>query len=129
MNGTAIGIQMIHYGRQCPPGSKVRFPLIAPSAIPWSPSEEVPSELTKGEIRRIQQEFVDAAQRAKKAGFDPLPTYREPDQSPLGDPQLFEKYPMILTTGARDLYYTHSQHRNIQGLKEKESRTLCGDSS
>jgi anaerobic selenocysteine-containing dehydrogenase len=55
----------------------------------------------------------------KKAGFDPLPTYREPDQSPLGDSQLSKKYPLILTTGARILYYTHAQHRNIQGLKEK----------
>jgi anaerobic selenocysteine-containing dehydrogenase len=26
---------------------------------------------------------------------------------------------LILTTGARSLYYTHSQHRNIWGLKEK----------
>ena len=55
----------------------------------------------------------------KKEGFDPLPTYREPDQSPLGDPQLFKKYPLILTTGARNLYCTHTQHRNIKGLKEK----------
>ena len=50
-------------------------------------------------------------------GFDPLPTYREPDQSPLGDPQLFKKFPLVLTTGARILYYTHTQHRNIEGLK------------
>jgi anaerobic selenocysteine-containing dehydrogenase len=55
----------------------------------------------------------------EKAGFDPLPTYREPDQSPLSDPQLFQKYPLILTTGARILYYTHGQHRNIQDLKKK----------
>jgi len=55
----------------------------------------------------------------KKEGFDPLPTYREPDQSPMGDPKLFKKYPLILTTGARNLYYTHTQHRNIKGLKER----------
>jgi anaerobic selenocysteine-containing dehydrogenase len=54
-----------------------------------------------------------------KEGFDPLPTYREPDQSPLGAPELFQKYPLILTTGARNLYYTHTQHRNIRGLKER----------
>jgi anaerobic selenocysteine-containing dehydrogenase len=54
-----------------------------------------------------------------KAGFDPLPTYREPDQSPLGDPRLFEKFPLILTTGARNLYFTHTQHRNIKDLREK----------
>ncbi|MFB3886757.1 MAG: molybdopterin-dependent oxidoreductase [Thermodesulfobacteriota bacterium] len=57
----------------------------------------------------------------QKGGFDPLPTYREPDQSPLSAPELFRRYPLILTTGARILYYTHSQHRNIQSLKEKSS--------
>jgi anaerobic selenocysteine-containing dehydrogenase len=55
----------------------------------------------------------------KKKGFDPLPTYREPDQSPFRNPQLFQKYPLILTTGARVLCYTHTQHRNIKGLKAK----------
>ena len=55
----------------------------------------------------------------EKAGFDPLPTYREPDQSPSGTSALYRKYPLILTTGARVLYYTHGQHRNIEGLKEK----------
>jgi anaerobic selenocysteine-containing dehydrogenase len=52
-------------------------------------------------------------------GFDPLPTYREPDQSPLGDSELSKKFPLVLTTGARILYYTHTQHRNIGDLKKK----------
>src|SRR5512136_1606594 len=34
----------------------------------------------------------------EKAGFDPLPTYREPDQSPLGNPEMAQKYPLVLTT-------------------------------
>ena len=55
----------------------------------------------------------------EKAGFDPLPTYREPDQSPISGSELYKKYPLILTTGARVLYYTHGQHRNIKALKEK----------
>jgi len=54
-----------------------------------------------------------------KAGFDPLPTYREPDQSPMSGSELYKKYPLILTTGARILYYTHGQHRNIKGLRER----------
>lgn len=54
-----------------------------------------------------------------RAGFDPLPTYREPDQSPMGNPDLYKRYPLILTTGARILYYTHGQHRNIKALKER----------
>ncbi len=55
----------------------------------------------------------------QKAGYDPLPTYTEPNQSPAGDPKLAKAYPLILTTGARNLYFTHSQHRNIKPLKEK----------
>jgi anaerobic selenocysteine-containing dehydrogenase len=55
----------------------------------------------------------------EKAGFDPLPTYREPDQSPLRTSPLSQMYPLILTTGARILYYTHGQHRNIPDLKQK----------
>jgi len=54
-----------------------------------------------------------------KAGFDPLPTYLEPDQSPMSGSGLYKKYPLVLTTGARILYYTHGQHRNIKGLKER----------
>src|SRR4030043_1505490 len=54
-----------------------------------------------------------------KAGFDPLPTYRGPDQAPMSGSKLYEKYPLILTTGARILYYTHGQHRNIKALKER----------
>ncbi len=71
-NGAAIGIQIIHYGRQWPPGASVTpsLVLVAPSAIPWSPSTQVPKELTIAEIEQIEQKFVEAARRAKKAGSD-----------------------------------------------------------
>lgn len=55
----------------------------------------------------------------EKEGFDPLPTYLEPEQSPLGDSEMVSKYPLILTTGARNLYFTHGQHRNVKALREK----------
>ncbi len=55
----------------------------------------------------------------EKAGFDPLPTYLEPEQSPLGDSEMFGKYPLILTTGARNMHYTHGQHRNVRVLREQ----------
>jgi anaerobic selenocysteine-containing dehydrogenase len=55
----------------------------------------------------------------ERAGFDPLPTYREPDQSPMSGSELYRRFPLILTTGARILYYTHGQHRNIKGLSER----------
>jgi anaerobic selenocysteine-containing dehydrogenase len=57
----------------------------------------------------------------EKVGHDPLPTYREPEKSPHGSRwnELREKYPLILSTGNRSYYYTHSQHRGVKALKEK----------
>jgi anaerobic selenocysteine-containing dehydrogenase len=55
----------------------------------------------------------------KKVGFDPLPTYLEPRKSPLSSPELLKKYPLILSTGNRNLYFTHGQFRKINSLKEK----------
>jgi len=54
----------------------------------------------------------------KEAGFDPLPSYLEPERGPLrGDSAFRKKYPLILSVGNRSLYYTHSQHRGVNKLK------------
>jgi anaerobic selenocysteine-containing dehydrogenase len=55
----------------------------------------------------------------QKYGYDPLPTYVEPQESPISDPELAKEYPLVLTTGSRILEYTHSQLRNIPRLREK----------
>jgi len=55
----------------------------------------------------------------KKVGFDPLPTYLEPRKSPFSSPELLKKYPLILSTGNRNLYFTHGQFRKISSLMEK----------
>jgi anaerobic selenocysteine-containing dehydrogenase len=52
-------------------------------------------------------------------GLDPLPTYLEPQRSPVSSPELFQKYPLILSTGNRNRYYTHGQFRRIKSLQEK----------
>ncbi|MBI5604665.1 MAG: molybdopterin-dependent oxidoreductase [Deltaproteobacteria bacterium] len=59
------------------------------------------------------------SQELASLGFDPLPTYLEPHRSPFSTPDWFEKYPLILSTGNRNLFYTHSQFRGIKALKEK----------
>ena len=55
----------------------------------------------------------------EKAGFDPLPSYLEPERGPIrGDRAFRKKYPLILSVGNRNLYYTHSQHRQVRALKK-----------
>jgi anaerobic selenocysteine-containing dehydrogenase len=51
-------------------------------------------------------------------GIDPLPVYQEPPESPLSRPDLAAAYPLVLTSGARVMAYTHSQFRNIPRLRK-----------
>ena len=55
----------------------------------------------------------------KEVGFDPLPSYLEPERGPIrGDREFRERYPLILSVGSRNLYYTHSQHRQVRAFNK-----------
>lgn len=51
-------------------------------------------------------------------GYDPLPSFHEPLESPLTRPDMVEKYPFILITGARTIAYLHSEYRNLPSLRK-----------
>lgn len=57
-------------------------------------------------------------QRLKDLGFDPLPSYREPSESPMSIPGLAKEYPLVITTGGRVPVFRHSELRNIPILRE-----------
>ncbi|MFO8011153.1 MAG: molybdopterin-dependent oxidoreductase [Dehalococcoidia bacterium] len=50
-------------------------------------------------------------------GFDPLPTYVEPTESPVSTPELAREYPLVLVTGARKEEYIHTQLRQMPELR------------
>jgi anaerobic selenocysteine-containing dehydrogenase len=52
----------------------------------------------------------------QKYGYDGLPVYVEPREGPLGSPELYKKFPLVLNTGARLQSAFRSQHLNIPGL-------------
>ncbi|MBI2853936.1 MAG: molybdopterin-dependent oxidoreductase [Chloroflexi bacterium] len=54
----------------------------------------------------------------KEHGYDPLPTYHEPAESPISRPDLVQKYPLILISGPRTVAYFHTQHRNLPSLRK-----------
>lgn len=56
--------------------------------------------------------------RMKEWGYDPLPRFREPPESPLSRPDLLKDYPYILITGMRPTAFFHSEHRQIPWLRE-----------
>jgi anaerobic selenocysteine-containing dehydrogenase len=56
-------------------------------------------------------------QRLKEWGYDPLPTYQEPPESPLSTPELLKEYPLVFTS-AKDPSYFHSSGRNLDSLRK-----------
>jgi anaerobic selenocysteine-containing dehydrogenase len=58
------------------------------------------------------------SQILKDMGYDPLPSYKEPTESPINNRELAKEYPLILTTGAREAVFRHSELRNIPVLRE-----------
>ena len=50
-------------------------------------------------------------------GYDPLPNYKEPPESPISTPELAKEYPLVFTSGARHISMFHSEHRQIPRLR------------
>jgi len=79
--GAAAGMQLAHAGRKASTqqpwvGSKVLAPdeggfrpILAPSGVPFRPTDPAPEALDERGIARIVRAFGDAAARALKAGF------------------------------------------------------------
>lgn len=80
-SGASIGVQLGHSGRRGStqrgdeqpdhPLAQDNWPLISASPLPYRPGvSAVPAEATPAQLERVIAEFVDAARRAAKAGFD-----------------------------------------------------------
>ena len=48
------------------------WPIISASALPYYPESQVPREMTRADMDRVTAEFVVAAERGERAGFDML---------------------------------------------------------
>jgi len=59
----------------------------------------------------------------KERGFDPLPTYREPPETPYSDPELVKEYPLIFTSW-KSAPYRHSGGRQIASLRDSHPDPL-----
>lgn len=55
----------------------------------------------------------------ERHGYDPLPGFKEPPESPASTPELMHDYPLILITGGRHIEYFHSEGRQIPALRKR----------
>jgi len=77
-----IAIQIAHAGRKAschlpwegddPLRDESAWPTIAPSAIPFDEGWHVPRAMRRTDMDRVREDFVQAARRAERAGFDML---------------------------------------------------------
>lgn len=51
-------------------------------------------------------------------GYEPLPVYHEPKESPYSTPEVAEDFPLILTSGFRLYSFFHSAWTNVPGQRE-----------
>jgi len=53
----------------------------------------------------------------EELGYDPLPQFVEPGESPVSTPELAKEYPYVLSSGYRQPFYFLAQYRNIPWLR------------
>ena len=56
-------------------------------------------------------------------GYDPLPVYYEPPETPYSAPELAKDYPLVFTSCHED-YFLHSQDRHLETLRKKKPEPL-----
>jgi anaerobic selenocysteine-containing dehydrogenase len=56
-------------------------------------------------------------------GYEPLPVYHEPEETPVSAPELLDEYPLILTS-AHEANYVHSQDRYLVGARKQKPDPL-----
>jgi anaerobic selenocysteine-containing dehydrogenase len=88
-----------------------------PEGIKWSPPSRAESSTKEISFQTPSGKLEIASSLLAEHGFEPLPVYKEPPESPVSRPDLAKSYPLVLTSGARVLAYTHSQFRNIARLR------------
>ncbi len=73
-------------------------------------------EFLKSEFKTPSGKAEIYSHRLKEWGFDPLPTYHEPDLTPEKDEGLAKKFPVVLTSWKSGVY-RHSSGRQIKSLR------------
>ena len=60
----------------------------------------------------------------EQLGYNPLPNYEEPAESPFSTPELAREFPLILITGGKIRTYYHSEFRQIRTARQKHPDPL-----
>ena len=71
------------------------------------------------------KKFEFKSQHLESLGYDGLPVFSEPGESPVSTPELYKDYPLLLSTGFRQPFYFLGQYRNIPWLRSYMEFPQC----
>jgi len=103
--------------------------ILEPMGITWQEFKE--KEYVRGDVEYYKYKkkgfstptgkFELASTLLEKWGYDPLPQFREPPESPYSTPELKDAFPYILITGRRQPGFFHSENRQLSWMRELHS--------
>ncbi len=71
------------------------------------------------------KKFEFHSNHLESLGYDPLPVFREPGESPVSTPELYKEYPLVMSSGFRQPFYFLGQYRNIPWLRSYMEFPQC----
>jgi anaerobic selenocysteine-containing dehydrogenase len=102
--------------------------MLEPAPISWEDLNNQPGGILfrqrefkyylHGGFKTASKKVEIYSEKMDRLGYDPLPTFHEPVESPVSRPDLAKQYPYVLMTGARTKGYTHSRFRQLESLKQ-----------
>ena len=103
--------------------------ILEPMGITWREFKE--KDRVRGEVeyrKYLKKGFSTPTRKVElystlleKWGYDPLPAFHEPPESPVSRPDMLEEYPYTLITGARMPGFFHAENRQLPMARELHS--------
>ena len=100
--------------------------ILEPAGLTWQEFKRM--DFLRGEVQHMKYKERGFSTPTRKFelystlletwGYDPLPQYREPPESPVSTPELAKDFPYILITGARSPGFFHTENRQVPWLRE-----------
>jgi anaerobic selenocysteine-containing dehydrogenase len=100
--------------------------MLGPLGITWQEFKKM--DYIKGEVNYKKykdngfstptKKFELFSTQLEKWGYDPVPQYREPPESPYSTPEVHREFPYILITGRRIAAFFHTENRQLPWMRE-----------
>ena len=82
-------------------------------------SEKKQKDYLKNGFKTPSKKVEIFSETMARHGYEAVPTFHEPVESPVSRPDMADMYPFILVAGTRAKGYTHSRFREVESLRKR----------